>query len=300
MNPPRPRTSGLSWALAISLLTLVSAVVGAVASTAAAAAPQRWQPSLGASYEWQLSSATIDRSVEADIYAVDGFDVTEETVAALHRDGRRVACYINTGSHENWRPDAQRFPRRLLGRPLEGWPGERWLDIRQVDELAPIMRQRMRMCQAKGFDAVEVDNVDGWQQRSGFAITPAHQLRYNRWLARTAHSMGLAIALKNDVEQVPELVDHFDYAVAEQCAQYDECGGFRPFIAAGKPVFDIEYSLQLRQFCSETRGAGVYAVRKRLALGPWRSPCVRETQAARAYKDDCPVRRWLARLALQS
>lgn len=264
---------------------------------AARAEAEVWQPLPGSSYEWQLSSARIDRSVAADIYAVDGFDVSAATVDALHADGKRVVCYISAGTHEAWRPDAFRFPPAILGRRLPAWPGERWLDVRRLDALGPIMLQRMRMCRAKGFDAVEPDNVDAWTQRTGFPLTADHQLRYNRWLARTAHGLGLAVALKNDVEQVPALVEHFDFAVAEQCAEYDECERFRPFTAAGKPVFDIEYHVPLVQFCSETARAGVYAVRKRLLLDSWRAPCPqRDTTERVPQRRECPVLRWLEQI----
>ena len=77
---------------------------------------------------------------------------------------------------------------------------------------------------------------------SGFALTDEDQLAYNRWLAATAHELGLSIGLKNDLNQIEDLVEDFDWALNEQCFQYDECELLLPFIEAGKAVFGVEYS----------------------------------------------------------
>jgi hypothetical protein len=84
----------------------------------------------------------------------------------------------------------------VLGSGLEDWPGEKWLDVRQIDTLAPIMRSRLDLCKSKGFDAVEADHVDGYSNSSGFPLSAEDQLRYNRFLASKAHARGLSIGLK--------------------------------------------------------------------------------------------------------
>jgi hypothetical protein len=50
------------------------------------------------------------------------------------------------------------------------------------------------------------------------------------WLANTAHANGLAIGLKNDLNQVAALQPLFDFAVNEQCVQYSECDMLDPFL----------------------------------------------------------------------
>jgi len=52
----------------------------------------------------------------------------------------------------------------------------------------------------------------------------------------------LAIGLKNDLAQIPQLVQWFDFAVNEQCHQFEECDELDPFISANKAVLNIEYS----------------------------------------------------------
>ncbi len=92
-------------------------------------------------------------------------------------------------------------------------------------------------------------------------------------LAREAHARGLSIGLKNDLDQVAALEPHFDWALNEQCFQYDECDRLRPFTAAGKAVFVAEYELAPEAFCPAARAAGFMAMRKPLELGPPREPC---------------------------
>jgi hypothetical protein len=242
-----------------------------------------WRPHLRESWQIQLNSTPARPFLKVAMIEVDGFDTPAATVAALHRTfpGRGVVCYIDAGTWENWRSDAHEFPRYLLGKPDGGWAGERWLDIARFHGvLGQIMQARARMCKRKGFNAIDFDNVDGSTNDTGFHLTGAEQLRYDIFLANTAHRLGLAVALKNDLQQIPVLLKYFDFAVDEQCFQYDECltaqnGGYglNEFTAAHKAVFDIEYQLKLARFCPEAIKDHFNALRKGLDLGPWRQVC---------------------------
>jgi hypothetical protein len=149
-------------------------------------------------------------------------------------------CYFSAGSFENWRPDAGKFTTADKGANLDGWPGERWLDIRSAN-VRQIMSARLDLAKAKGCDGVESDNIDGYTNATGLPLQAGDQLDYNRFLADQAHARGLAIGLKNDVDQLAQLEPYFDFAVNEQCNEYAECGGYSVFIARGKPVFNAEY-----------------------------------------------------------
>ncbi|MGR8010994.1 endo alpha-1,4 polygalactosaminidase [Streptomyces hypolithicus] len=231
----------------------------------------RWLPEPGLAWQWQLSGR-LDPTVDVPVYDIDGFDHPPSAVAGLHREGRKVICYLSTGAWEEFRPDAGKYPKSVLGRG-NGWKGERWLDIRRTDILEPLMAERLDMCRKKGFDAVEPDNMDGYRNRTGFPLTAADQLRYNRLIARLAHARGMSVGLKNDLDQIPELVGDFDFAVNEQCAEYEECEQLTPFIKAGKAVFHVEYELPLRRFCQGTRKLGLSSMLKKYELGVWRRPC---------------------------
>lgn len=230
-----------------------------------------WHPKPGLTWQWQLSGA-VDTSVDAQVYDIDGVKNSAAVVAELHAAGRKVICYVNAGAYESFRPDANRYPASVLGKS-NGWPGERWLDVRRLDILRPILADRFKSCAQKGFDGIEADNVDGYRNDTGFPLTAADQLAFNRMLATLAHDDGLAIGLKNDLDQIPQLLPDFDFAVNEQCAEFSECDALKPFIAAGKPVFHVEYNLPLGAFCQQTTALGFSSMRKNLSLDTPRWPC---------------------------
>ncbi|MFI5985639.1 endo alpha-1,4 polygalactosaminidase [Streptomyces sp. NPDC051555] len=232
---------------------------------------ERWQPKPGLGWQWQLTGK-LDTSVDAPVYDVDGFTTTREQVAGLKKDGREVICYLSTGAWEDFRPDEGDFPKDMLGKG-NGWEGERWLDVRRLTELEPLIAKRFDMCRDKGFDAVEPDNMDGYRNASGFPLTAEDQLRYNRLIAKLAHDRGLAVGLKNDLDQIPQLVGDFDFAVNEQCAQYGECERLSPFVAAGKAVFHVEYELPLGRFCARSKELGISSLQKKYDLDAWRKTC---------------------------
>jgi hypothetical protein len=162
----------------------------------------------------------------------------------------------------------------VIGRRYQGFPDESWINIRRVDAIAAPLRKRFDICRRKGFDAVEPDNVNGYTNDTGFPLTARDQLRFNHWVARQVHARGMSVALKNDPEQAQALVGSFDFAVVEQCFQYDECGRFKPFVDAGKAVFEAEYEIPPSQFCSKAQSLDFSAIRKSYALtaSPW-TPC---------------------------
>ncbi|MEU6478564.1 endo alpha-1,4 polygalactosaminidase [Streptomyces sp. NPDC047017] len=231
----------------------------------------RWQPRPGLAWQWQLDGP-VDPSADVPVYDIDGFENTASDVARLHRAGRKVICYVNVGAWEDFRPDRKAFPRSVLGAD-NGWQGERWLDIRRLSVLRPVMERRFDMCRDKGFDAVEPDLVEGYGNHSGFPLTAGDQLRYNRMIAALAHERGLAVGLKNDLPQIPQLLPDFDFAVNEECAQYDECAQLTPFVAAGKAVFHVEYAEPTSSFCAQSRKLRLSSMLKKPELGVWRKPC---------------------------
>ena len=276
--PPRLRRL-----LALTLFGAVLSVqpVHAAAMTALflpmleATGPSRWQPDLGESWQWQLTGA-LDLSVDAAIYDVDLFDTPQATVTALHNQGRRVICYMSVGSWEEWRDDAGDFPPAIIGADYDGWEGERWLDIRRLDLLGPILAARFDLCKTKGFDAIEPDNIDGYQNATGFNLTEADQLTFNRWLATEAHRRGLSIGLKNAPDLAPALLNDFDWALTEDCFDQGWCGDMDLFVAAGKPVLAAEYTdtgMTLAQLCPQAKARKFSAILKDRDLTAPRQAC---------------------------
>lgn len=234
-----------------------------------------WQPELGQTWQIQFVGE-IDLDVEAEVFTLDLFETTTADIQKLHTRGVRVFCYLNAGAWEDWRPDNDDFPPEVLGENYIGWPGERWLDIRQIDLLAPVMTARLDLCAEKGFDGMDPDNLDGYTNATGFPLTYADQLAYNRWLANEAHQRGLGIGLKNDPDQVGDLLSDFDWATTESCFHESWCDLYTPFIAAGKPVFAIEYTdddTQLNDFCDRAAALSIEAILKNRKLDAWRATC---------------------------
>jgi len=239
--------------------------------------PQPWQWELG--HPLSLTS-TADLGTAATtytgaaapaptIYDVDGFDNTAATVAGLHARGAHVICYLSVGTYENWRPDAATFPAGLLGSG-NGWPGEQWLNVSPAGpyyaQLQAIMAARLQMCQSKGFDAVEFDNMDGSENSTGFSISNAQNNQYVEWLAATAHSLGLAAFQKNYVDQSTVLQPSLDGAIDEQCFQYSECSALQPYLTAHKPVLEAEYTSNPSSYCPTANLDNINAVRFDLNL----------------------------------
>jgi len=237
-----------------------------------------WQPQAGLSWQWDLSSERPSTSVEAQVYDVDLY-VAQDILDELKRRGVKLICYISVGSWEEWRPDANLFPPEVIGKDYEGWAGEKWLDIRQIDQLAPIMQARLNLCAAKGFDAVEPDNMEVSSSDSGFPITPDDELRYALWLAEQAHQRRLAIGMKNAPHLVGDLLSTFQFILTEDCFAQGWCEQVKPFAESGKAVLAAEYidewtTAQFQaQVCPQATQWRFSAILKKRDLDAWRITC---------------------------
>ncbi|PMS14988.1 endo alpha-1,4 polygalactosaminidase [Trinickia dabaoshanensis] len=200
----------------------------------------RWTPVASDTWQWQLQGK-IKTSYDVKIYDIDLFNTDTATIQSLHNAGRKVVCYFSAGSSENWRPDYNQFKSTDIGNPLDPeWVGENWLDIRS-DNVRSIMKQRLDLAVSKGCDGVEPDNVDGYANDPGFPLTAQDQIDYNTFLANEAHSRNLAVALKNDTDQLAQLEPLFDFALNEECNERNECD-YGVFTSDNKLVLNAEYA----------------------------------------------------------
>ncbi|MCO4746658.1 MAG: endo alpha-1,4 polygalactosaminidase [Proteobacteria bacterium] len=196
-----------------------------------------WTPEVGTTWQWQITG-TVDTSLDVAMYDVDLFDLTDDVADAL--SDRTLICYFSAGSWEEWRPDADDFPVKAVGRQLDGWPDERWLDIRDPG-VREVLAARLDMAVEKECDGVEPDNITAFNNNTGFGINATEQLDFNRWLADEAHARDLSIGLKNDLDQLEDLQPWFDWALNEECLSYDECEVYDTWLASGMAVFHTEY-----------------------------------------------------------
>lgn len=233
-----------------------------------------WKPKPGTTWQWQLTGR-LDASVDVAAYDIDLFDTPAATIARLHAEGRKVICYMDT-AYEPDRPDSGSLePHR--GNPIDGWPGQYWLDVREPAVLE-VMKARIARGQEKGCDAIEADDVDARSNDPGFPIRAVEQQAFIRALAEEAHARGMAFGLKNDLEEIEALLDVSDFAINEECFEFDECEALAPFIEAGKAVLHVEYTegdlaAKANEICPAANRLNFDTLIKRLDLDATRRAC---------------------------
>lgn len=243
---------------------------------------ERWQPPPNAllSVIFTNVPSQVDELLaivgDADLVELDGFDVSAATITALHARGKKVLCYLNFGAWETWRADAANRPASAIGNAYKGWPNEYWLDIRKLDVLLPIFTSRIQMAKDKGCDGIDSDNLNGYENVTGFPLTRADQIRFNLAIADVAHGMGLPIGMKNGSQIVADMVPAFDWVLVEGCYVDRACALYSPFVQANKAVFDLEYDndqFWTTELCPYAGASGVSAMMVNTQLDGWREAC---------------------------
>jgi hypothetical protein len=191
-------------------------------------------------WDWQIGLDAPHQRTGAravDIYDVDGFLTTAAQVRAIHRTWQaatlphpRTYCYLDL-AWEDYRPDGSRasrggaFPPQTLGKIYYGYPQERWVDFRRLDALKPMIDARIRMCARKGFDAVELDDIDSFEPASttGFNLTPGDAQNFLAYVDNEVHRQGMSVLWKNTGILSAWGRNYNDGAVVEECYTYSEC-----------------------------------------------------------------------------
>jgi hypothetical protein len=218
--------------------------------------PMRW--------DWQIGRVTpLQRAGPhaVDIYDIDGFLTTPAEIRRIHTAWPastlahpKAVCYLDL-AWEDYRPDASpapagRFPAATLGKIYYGYPEERWVDFRQLDALKPMLNARIAMCASKGFDAVELDDIDSFDPPSttGFHLTPGDAQNYLAYAFNQVHRDGMTALWKNSPLLARWGVRYTDGAVVEECYTYGGCPSWDVFTAdhtarqpTGKWVGEAEY-----------------------------------------------------------
>jgi len=234
-----------------------------------------WKPkaSDNLTWQWQLQGE-IDTTFPVQVYNID-IEAPQQKIDELLARDIKIICYFSAGTVEYFRSDFDQFPQEIVGEGYEDLPDEQWIDYALIDSLAPIMRARLDKCKAKGFHAVEIDNVDAHNYESrdaqgevvnigtNFNMTLDESIAYVRWLAGEAHSRGLSIGLKNAEEMVADVVDEVDWMIVEDCYYDSWCHLATGFIDANKPVFMAEYDELVPDFapaCQLAKTLGFSAI----------------------------------------
>lgn len=209
-----------------------------------------------------------------------GVRVVSRDRGAAPAAGRYSICYVNAFQAQ---PDAldwwrQHHPDLVLrtpdGRPVmdRDW-GEALLDTSTAarrTELAAVVGGWIDGCAAAGFQAVELDNLDSYA-RSGGRLTPAGNVALAARLTGRAHRDGLAAGQKNATELLARrAATGFDFAVAEECGQYGECGQYAA--AYDDHVVDVEYTAEGLAAACRDWGARLSVVRRDTEVRPQGQP----------------------------
>ncbi|KAK6361143.1 hypothetical protein TWF730_004887 [Orbilia blumenaviensis] len=241
------------------------------------AAAAHWRPTAGETWQITLIGAPNNTNEDVSAYDIDLFDNSPSFIASLKLKGYKIICYFSAGSYEDWRSDAGNFTKEDYGEAMDGWEGEWWLDTNS-ENVRSIMSDRIALAQAKGCDAIDPDNINGYQNPTGFNLTEGDAVSFLRFMAGEAHNRGMAIGLKNGGAIVDDVVDFMDFCVQESCVAYKECGPYHTFLEYNSPVFHLEYpdesEMTVAEICSPNNGAqGFSTLIKHLILDDWTEHC---------------------------
>jgi hypothetical protein len=259
----------------MGMRNLLATFLAVLAVMQVASASAYWRPAVADSFDWQYGEP-IRLTGQTTTINLDTFDTDRHVLKNLRAQGICPICCVNVGAWEDWRPDRKRFPADTLGKNYVGWKGERWLGVRRLDLLMPIMKARFRLCRNKGFAAIEPDNLDGFENDTGFSISHADQIRCNRAIAAEAHALGMASVLKNTPSLVADLVNDYDFAILEDCFKWKWCDQFAPFVAQNKVLVSNEYAEDGRNpliHCKSAKRLGIQIAVKRRNLDSWSKRC---------------------------
>ncbi len=298
----RPRRPRLALALVLTSLALVSSLALGLAAPPAGAASW-WVPPLGNQpWQWELTNplnfnsplemGTDDTLPDGQpapapvIYDIDGIINPASTVAKLHAMGKHVVCYIEVGAAGNYYSAKNEGLRttyyqqlrsdHLFGKKVPGWP-ERYLDIRSPKTVQIVEAMIRQQCAAKGFDAVETDIDEEYDDPSGFPLTKAMEESYMTKLADYMHGLGLGWWIKNPDDTgdsyATDMYPLADAVLTEQCNQYKTCGYLSAYVGH-KAVFNAEYELSTAKFCPSDDALGFNGARFNVDLTGIRHPCL--------------------------
>ncbi|WP_420415471.1 endo alpha-1,4 polygalactosaminidase [Roseibium sp.] len=262
MKSAKPNVAAVFGSLTKQVLTGVCALgfAATVSSSPVSASPL----DVGDRWDWQLSGPVdLDRDVE--MLALNPDLVTRDQLQVLRSQGIMAACNVSIGTVTDTSADKAAFPVAVVGKNRDGHSGEQYLDIRRLDVLVPLMTKRFLACKAKGFTAVEPDNMDVYEKDSGFALSAKDAIQYATTLAHVAHGLGLRIAQKNAPELTGALLPHFDFAITDRCYQDGWCEQIAAYPRADKPAFNAEYTdadIDFGKACAEGARLNINMIQK--------------------------------------
>lgn len=224
-------------------------------------------------------------------YIID-YDTAYTQIQALRTavPGVKVVCYFSGGVFEDYRVDEDAQRRNItladwgagtFGNTVATWGG-RYLDVRSP-AVRQVQARRLQWMAGIGCDGVDPDNTDIHWADTGFNLTRGDLVDYIRFIAGTAHALGMAAGLKNAGDLLPDVEASMDWVVTESCFATQQCGLYEA-LSTGKPVISIEYcdaavlgatTQDPACFCPRALAKGWDQMVKQHELGPAGIGCAR-------------------------
>ena len=195
-----------------------------------------WIPTNKDNWDIQLSSTPTSlydsKGIKLNWIEVD-MNTDKNLIDYFESNNVRTVCYFSAGSAEKWRTDYNTYPKSILGKTYSGFADERWVDIRSA-LLKPIISNRIAICKQKGFSGIDPDNLNGYQNATGFNLKKTDQIIFNKWIASEIHKQGLNAVLKNNSLLLDNLKYDFDMHLTESCMKDQYCQLTQSFSTLGK------------------------------------------------------------------
>lgn len=237
-----------------------------------------WRPLITDTWVVQPAVADVPYVIEpcydASVFVVDLGRVAKASVALLRSLSRKVVCTFSAGSVSDALAAQLSLNATSLGSPVFPGISERWIDIRSGStagqaSAAAVVAHHLARAVSLGCDGVLARALDAWNPSphilpsgpaptttlSGFAVTAADQLGFNRMVAREASRRGLAVGIANDGAQYGDLVSVFDFAALDSCLQLGSCSHAAVFFGRSKPVVDVERGYGTAETCTAALAA---------------------------------------------
>lgn len=171
-----------------------------------------------------------------DYFVLDLYGYSKQDIQKLKANGTKVFCYFSS-QYENYRPDSADFKPEDLGRNLDSWPGEKWINPKSAN-VRTIMLKRVTYAKSQGCDGIDLDNIDFYTFKTGFDNSKEAAIDYVKYICNEVHKQGMLFNQKNALDMIADLKDCADTYQNESCQVYNECDYYNQ---VDKPIFHIEY-----------------------------------------------------------
>ena len=250
---------------------------------------------------WDVTPATTI-TYDDGSSAVTVPEGAQRGMLATLKAGGKVICHVGTGAISLMDPDAMKFPGYEASPPDRptpvaqnstiGWStpagaGERFVDFRNATAAAVLLK-RVKLAKDTGCDGILAyrNDASAFTEPSNthwFAmVTSMQETEWIVKIAKAGHDQVISVGGRGGhaAPNLGEIVDDYDFLVAERCSEIPNCELARPFIEARHAVFGLDYNTEqggaaqtLAQICPDWINGMIDGVMKSTAL----DSSVRET-----------------------